>query len=497
MSFKFKTSFASSVRCLTSEEKDKFLAIASLDELRKIIPQEFFAEDKKDLFPIASNLAVVNMANANDDAISTETALSIYKSLVHKYLNAEHKRKNHTIGHIINSGFSKFNLNYKEGIGSELLDESQIKDEKGPFNICYSAIIYKLVAPEIIDIVMESNNPESDNYLSVSSSWEIGFNEYSIVISKSKYLSDAVEIIKYTDERFAELDKILRYNGGSGKKDGNFIFRLLDSNPIFLGAALTTNPAASVAGAVFGKSKSEDLNEDTEDSQASNKNVINSEEPLTFMDKISKIEDINDDNLKKIASAGVIVDFINKELEKANADYVSKTAEQAKLASEIEEQKKKFESQAKEAKEKADKLEKDLQDLKAQVEAKAAEDTFNQRMAYFDEEYALAQEDRKIIAADLKDLDDSKFDSYKDKMATLLKEKSKKVLASKNPKVALASSDANAVVDDALAKAKEDAKASSDVPPNASSGGTDDIFSRFEKSFKFSENVRTNARKRA
>ena len=50
-------------------------------------------------------------------------------------------------------------------------------------------------------------------------------------------------------------------------------------------------------------------------------------------------------------------------------------------------------------------------------------------MASFDEEYQLDDEDRKVIASDIQDLDEENFNSYKEKMAVLLKGKNKELLA--------------------------------------------------------------------
>ena len=46
-------------------------------------------------------------------------------------------------------------------------------------------------------------------------------------------------------------------------------------------------------------------------------------------------------------------------------------------------------------------------------------------MASFDEEFDLSNEDRQVLAADIKDLNDETFAAYKNKMAVLMKEKSK------------------------------------------------------------------------
>jgi hypothetical protein len=50
-------------------------------------------------------------------------------------------------------------------------------------------------------------------------------------------------------------------------------------------------------------------------------------------------------------------------------------------------------------------------------------------MASFDEEYELSEDDRKVIASDVKDLDDEQFGNYQEKMKVLLNSKNKEALA--------------------------------------------------------------------
>jgi hypothetical protein len=102
-----------------------------------------------------------------------------------------------------------------------------------------------------------------------------------------------------------------------------------------------------------------------------------------------------------------------------------------------------------------------LQELAA---AKAAEEKFNQRMSQFDNEYELGDEDRKVIATDIKEVDDEAFSAYWDKMIVLLSGKNKKVLAKvekdtegvKEEK-AEASSGAEEVIEEVMENAEQEA----------------------------------------
>ena len=57
---------------------------------------------------------------------------------------------------------------------------------------------------------------------------------------------------------------------------------------------------------------------------------------------------------------------------------------------------------------------------------------FDVRMASLDEEYDLSDEDRQVLAADIKDLNEEGFAAYSKKMSVLMKEKNKTAKKAKN-----------------------------------------------------------------
>ena len=103
---KYTTIFSSTIKPLVSEEKDKYLAMASLLEVADFVPN--LDTDKNiDLLPIAFNACVVNRVNKNGDVIDTSTALEIYEGFVNKPINIEHNRQK-IIGTILTAGYSEF-----------------------------------------------------------------------------------------------------------------------------------------------------------------------------------------------------------------------------------------------------------------------------------------------------------------------------------------------------------------------------------------------------
>ena len=104
--FKYKTIFSSEIKPLVSEDKDKYLALASLVDVGNFLP-DIDTDTNVDLLPVAFNAFVVNRVNKNDDVIDASVALDIFKSFINKPINVEHNR-DRVIGTILTAGFSEF-----------------------------------------------------------------------------------------------------------------------------------------------------------------------------------------------------------------------------------------------------------------------------------------------------------------------------------------------------------------------------------------------------
>jgi len=458
---KFESIFANiKIRPVVSEEKDKYLSVASLNKLRKFLP-EINTEDNVDLLPVAFDACVVNRVNKNGDVIDAETAAKIAKNFINKPINIEHNR-NQVIGCILSANFSKFGSN-------ESLAELDVKELKTPFNITLGGVIWKIVDRDLAEQIEESNDPTSQNYMSISASWELGFNDFNIVvlddgeknIENAQIVSDASEVDK--------LKNSLRGFGGSGRlEDGKYVYRQVLGKVVPLGIGFTLNPAADVQGVAtpeaepikimlkdnkssentkeapvpgdpefIGPVRPEDIEkfkkqkeEESQTSEASeSKNNSSQEENLNVKKeriymKITKIEDITDSLLKE-ATASSVVEFIAEEIKKANDSFVAeKTAKDNELKA-ANEKITSISTEHEAVKKQVTELSEKLAALEAEKEAKAKEETFNIRMTSLDEEYDLEDEDRKVIAADIKDLSDEAFSAFKDKMAVLMKEKKK------------------------------------------------------------------------
>lgn len=140
--------------------------------------------------------------------------------------------------------------------------------------------------------------------------------------------------------------------------------------------------------------------------------------------KITKIEDITDSLLKE-ATASSVVEFIAEEIKKANETFLAEKSEKENELKAANEKIASVTTEHEAVKKQVQELTEKLASLEAEKEAKAREEAFNMRMASLDEEFDLEDEDRKVIASDIKDLNDEAFSAYKNKMTVLMKEKTK------------------------------------------------------------------------
>jgi hypothetical protein len=470
---KFKTSFSSIiVKPLISLEKDKFLALASLEQVKKFIPQ-VDSETNYDLLPIAFNACVVNRINKNGDVINAATAIKLYKTFINKPIDVEHDREK-VIGCILTAGFSEFGTD-------KPLSLEEVKDLKTPFNITLGGVIWRAINNGIANLIEDAADPTSKHYLTVSASWELGFTDYNLVViqGESKNLEDA-KIIS-DSAQVEELTPKLPAYGGTGRlEDGSYIYREMTNEVLAMGVGLTESPAAEVKGVAVqedeDKSKAASIEDAIlkviteqkkpggilcEEKIQNNANQISQPENDTVKDnsiismKITSLKDITDEMLKQV-KASSITDYIEEQLQEANKKFVAeKTAKEQAV-----ENQKVLAADLEKAKEELKKIQASLEDLKKAAAERESQEVFTSRMASFDNTYDLTDEDRKVIASQIKSLTAEAFAEYEKQVAVLMKEKNKEVKkaaeAAKKAttEVKASTEDPNKVVDKALENAK-------------------------------------------
>lgn len=473
------------------------VAKASLDNLKNLIPDwKVDFEKNIDLLGIAFNAAVVNMANKNGDVMDTQTALEVTRSFEAKFLNKEHKRDK-IIGHIISAGFSSYGE-------SNILYPMDIAETKDPFNIALGAVVYKIVDKPYAAEIESSVDQDSSNYQKLSASWEIGMADYKIAMG-SPNLKEC-EII--SDPKYiGELKKYLQAYGGAGKYNGAPVYRLIGRECLALGCAITSRPAADVSG-IHGYKKPETPEPENvrasffgsffKNSDNSQKTRVTPINPKNNMEKIEQIlEEIKASLLgKKVTEEAIagIHQNISAEILKANEEWLAKhnsaIAAKEKAEKESAEFKAKQEALAAELAATNEKL----ATLEAKALAEASANLFSARMAEMDAEFELDDEDRQVLASDIKTLDEKAetFAAYKDKMGKLMKDKKKgmkdakaseveTLVAKRLAEIAKASTKTNQTEAELAQKALEEAKASESVKVTNNNGGQNEKINFREK----------------
>lgn len=416
------------IKPVVSEEKDKYLSMASTEQLKKFIP-EIDLENNIDLLPIAFDACVVNRVNKNGDVMDSATAAKIAKNFINKPINIEHNR-NTVVGCILSYAFTEFGSNNK-------IEEKDIDKIKGPFNITLGGLVWKIVNQDLADKIEESNDPTSMHYMSISASWELGFGDFNVIvldeneknIENGKFITDASEIDK--------IKNYLKGFGGNGKlENGKYVYRQVAGKVLPLGIGLTLNPAADVKGVAANINNLDiELKEEKASTEESDQNISSQDHKLDVKKdiiymKISKIEQITDQLLKEV-TASSITDFIADEIKKVSDQFVAEKAEKENELKNANEKISAMTSEHEGVKKQVEELNQKLSALEAEKEAKAKEEKFSMRMASLDSEYDLNEEDRKVLAKQIKDLSDEAFEDYKSSVAILLRDKSKKVLEEK------------------------------------------------------------------
>ncbi len=473
--FPFQSIFSSEIKTLHSEDFDFNLALASLEKIGAFVP-EVDSASNIDLLPIAFNACVANRVNRNNDVIDTKTAVEIYKNFINKPINIEHNREK-IIGTILKAGFSEF--------GTDLpLTEEEVSKMDGPFNITLGGVLWRVVNPRITKLVENSSDPSSEDYLSISTSWELGFSNYNLLLldNNEKNIASA-EVISEPDQ-IEKYKGYLKAFGGSGMIDGGKkIYRKIVDKVVPLGVGITETPAADVKGILAAK-PNEGLSvqaSETDKQKDISQNIKKTVDNNKVM-KINSISDITDESLKQI-SASVVTDFISEEIKKASETF--------------EVEKNQANEAIKASAEKAESLSKELEALKAEYqkvnevlaeiqkenEAKAKQELFNQRMAGFDGEFELSAEEREIIASDICEMTEDAFAAYKKKMGVLLKGKKPAPVAQEVEEKGKVMASSNASeVSDVVENAVDNAVVKDNAIPN-SSQASESTIEKYKKAF--------------
>ena len=450
---KYTSKFTAIAKILVEREKDEFLAKASLEYLKPLIPETVI--DRYGLIPIAGNLLNAGIANGNDDVLSKEDAIGVYKDFINRPLNLSHQRK-FTCGHIVSAELTDFNDSYKLGGASQIITEEEAL-KKDVFNIAIGGVIYDIVVGDkLVDFLYETNDPESENYLLASLSLEIAFDEIAILskspeMTKGTIITDEKEIEKLKPYLKAYKSKKNKFPGnGMNPETGDRIYRICKGGVVAQAAGIVLRPAALVKGLlVLDDADTTEIDkEDETEGAASTPIVVNSstaeEKPINNSSTIEKPCVKDNSNMKKITTIAELqavkqeelkdVEFcvaslsedISKAIKEANEKWTTQVAEKETVAVKAKEEAEAAKLQVQEVSKKVTELETKLQEAQAKETAKAKDEIFQVRMGAIDEKFELNDEQRKVVVAEIKDLDDAGYEVWNKKFELFAAKKTDK-----------------------------------------------------------------------
>jgi predicted nucleic-acid-binding Zn-ribbon protein len=448
------------VQAMVSSDEDKYLAVASVDQLKEYLPKNVDLDVNRDLMGVAFDAFVVNRGNKNGHIISTDVALAMVENFINKPFNIEHNRKV-VVGVCTGFGFSEFG-------SSKPLTIEEVKARKDPFNVVLSGYVWKIVNPDFASELVESSDPSSNKYLSVSASWELGFNEFNVA-KGNKNLADATIVEK--EEDIVELKDRLKVFGGNGfTEDGEMVLLNLQGSVLPLGIGFTNTPAAEVSGIVISYDKPEKVEtvkseeetyvcakcgykgveaeacpkcgsedyEEMEEDEMEEDDEVNSSEIKSNKKSVQKqnknvknimqlknIDDITEDSIKEVA-ASEVREFISNRIADLAKEWQSKVEEKETALKAAEDQISALKTDLESIKADSDKVKEEFTKIQEDLKAKEIEANFQRRMSLLDEEFDLTDEDRSIIAEDLNAIEnDEQFEKWYKKFSTFAAAKKK------------------------------------------------------------------------
>ena len=468
-----KTVFAAHIRAIQPSEDDVKEVKASLSDLKQLLPAGIDPDKDYDLLYVAGNLTVGGLVNLNDDGVDIATSLATYKQFERRFVDIEHDRKR-MCGFILHAGLTEFG-------SDKIITEDEARAANKPFNIAIVGVLWKSANPEMCAYLEEASAPTHTDYKALSLSFEVGFENYSIIGLRGddKVIANAELTIDPDAKDFGRFEGCLRARKGSGVSPDDSslrLYRVLKDGVLPLGGGVVTVPAAAVKGIVAITSPNpeapiadaDDMGDDSEGDIYSDLQAIKNEMSLlvtsasikelsdiifqqprvspsttktsivlpmknqalqSFQDKIAKAASLED--VKTIFATESLSDIIA-----AESVRLQKEKEVAEsLASELQKAKDAADATALQTakdlevvRSEAVALKAELAEIRTAQETAAAQQKFQERMTALNDIFDLDDETRAFFLDDVKACStDEAFAKFMDKNKKLHKEKMKDV----------------------------------------------------------------------
>lgn len=237
-----KTRFVATATPYTPAASEQMEVRASLDKLRALLPADIDPAAWPTLLFAAGNLAVADLANLNDDAITLEDTLRTYRAFQYQQVNEEHNR-GEIRGFIVKVGLSELGTD-------RLITEEEARAANKPCNIAIVFALWRVVDSDLANWLQRADAPGSPDKGKLSLSFEVGFDDYDVVLLPKDASNLALATARITPDspEFEHYSKMLRCHGGKGVYKDQRVARIIMGNIVPLGAGIVTVPAAAVKG---------------------------------------------------------------------------------------------------------------------------------------------------------------------------------------------------------------------------------------------------------
>ena len=193
--------------------------------------------------------------------------------------------------------------------------------------------------------------------------------------------------------------------------------------------------------------------------------------------KIENITDINDESLQTL-KASAIHEYIQESLKDASEKFTSEKQEKEDALAETNEKHEGLLKEHETLKAELESVKEKLASLETEKVEREMLEQFNQRMASFDERYDLTDEDRKVLASQIKDLTEEDFSSFDQNMTVLLSSKVKTEETEEVVEEVEAS-----VAEEVVESAVENAEVEKETVPVSSPAEEPSITDKYSKAF--------------
>lgn len=129
--------------------------------------------------------------------------------------------------------------------------------------------------------------------------------------------------------------------------------------------------------------------------------------------KLTKIDQLTDEALTKgEVTASIIADFFSEEIGKIGTEWAAKEKEKENALAAIEDEKNKLASELESLRASAFAIQEELAQVKSEALAREKAEAFQVRLSGINDQYSLSDEEKQVVAEQIKDLDSDGFDKW-------------------------------------------------------------------------------------